>query len=369
MQVPFFAFRDFPAGLQQRVEQALIEELRRNQLILGPTVTVFEQEFSRFLGGGEVIGVGNGYDALVLSLKSLGVQRGDEVLVPANGYIATINAVQQLGATPVFAEPDPHSFNLTAATAASVITSKTNVILPIHLYGQSCELEELLQLCEANGLHLVEDFAQAQGALYKGKPVGTFGKINATSFYPTKNLGAVGDGGAVVTQDEELAHWVRQHHNYGQSKRYEYAQVGVNSRLDSLQAAVLREKLACLNKLNAERRSLAQRYHQALANVGDITLPLPSSTNIEHIYHLYVIQTGRRDALQQYLGQGQIQTLIHYPIPPHYQKAYQHLGYKKGDFPVAEKMAQTCLSLPLFPGMTHAEQDYIVEQIQRFFAS
>ncbi|WP_207435606.1 DegT/DnrJ/EryC1/StrS family aminotransferase [Sabulibacter ruber] len=369
MRIPFFQFRDFPVGLHSRVEQALIEELHRNQLILGPTVTMFEQEFSRFLGGGEVIGVGNGYDALVLSLKSLGVGPGDEVIVPANGYIATINAVQQLGAKPVFAEPDRQSFNLTAASVAPMLTRKTKAILPIHLYGQSCEMEELLQLCKANGIDLVEDFAQAQGALYKGNLVGTFGKINATSFYPTKNLGAAGDGGAVVTQDEELAHWVRQHHNYGQSKRYEYAQVGVNSRLDSLQAAVLREKLQSLRELNTERRRLAKRYHQALTEIGDIAVPTASSANIEHIYHLYVIRTQRRNELKQLLAQQQVQTLIHYPIPPHYQKAYEHLGYKKGDFPIAEELAETCLSLPLFPGMTDSEQDYVIEQIQRFFAS
>ncbi|WP_205502738.1 DegT/DnrJ/EryC1/StrS family aminotransferase [Rufibacter psychrotolerans] len=369
MTVPFNTFRDFPQGLTQEVEEAVITELRSNQLILGPAVTRFEREFAQYLGGGEVIGVGNGYDALVLSLKSLGITQGDEVIVPANGYIATINAVQQLGATPVFAEPDAHTYNLTAQSAASAVTSRTKVLLPIHLYGQACEMDALMQLCQQHDLALVEDFAQAHGAWYKGNRVGTFGKINATSFYPTKNLGAVGDGGAVVTQDEELAHWVRQHHNYGQTRRYEYAQVGVNSRLDSLQAAVLSVKLAALDTLNSERKKLAATYHQQLDAVGDLVLPQVGSDSTDHVYHLYVIRTARRDALQQYLLEKGIQTLIHYPIPPHLQKAYQHLGYKKGDFPITEELAATSLSLPLFPGMTEAEQDYVIEQIQAFFAS
>ncbi|KAA3440812.1 DegT/DnrJ/EryC1/StrS family aminotransferase [Rufibacter hautae] len=367
MKVPFFTFRDFPAGLQQQVENALVTELRKNQLILGPSVTSFEQEFSRFLGGGEVVGVGNGYDALVLCLRALGIGPGHEVVVPANGYIATINAVQQVGAKPVFAEPDGQSYNLTAASVLPVLTAHTKAILPIHLYGQSCELEGLLSLCQKHGLYLVEDFAQAQGALYKGKPVGTFGKINATSFYPTKNLGAVGDGGAVVTHDIDLASWVRQYHNYGQSKRYEYAQAGINSRLDSLQAAVLSVKLAALNTLNAERKRLAAIYHRSLSEVGDILLPVTSSPDTDHIYHLYVIRTHQRNALQQFLREKGIQTLIHYPVPPHLQAAYEQLGYRPGDFPLTEELAANSLSLPLFPGMTEPEQMYVVEQIQQFF--
>jgi dTDP-4-amino-4,6-dideoxygalactose transaminase len=367
MKVPFFEFRDFPAGLQQRIEDALLTELRENQLILGPAVTTFEQEFGQFLGGGEVIGVGNGYDALVISLRALGVGPGDEVVVPANGYIATINAVQQMGARPVFAEPDGLSYNITAESVLPVITRRTKAVLPIHLYGQSCELDGLLALCHTHNLELVEDFAQAQGALYKGKPVGTFGKVNATSFYPTKNLGAVGDGGAVVTQDASMANWVRQYHNYGQSRRYEYAQAGVNSRLDSLQAAVLSVKLSCLNFLNAERKRLAAMYHQALVGLGDLCLPTVSSGNTDHIYHLYVIRTSRRNALQEFLEKKGIKTLVHYPVPPHVQPAYQHLGYRPGDFPLSEELADTSLSLPLFPGMTAQEQAYVIEQIQHFF--
>ncbi|MBC3541261.1 DegT/DnrJ/EryC1/StrS family aminotransferase [Rufibacter sediminis] len=367
MQVPFFTFRDFPAGLQPRVEEALVQEFRKNQLILGPSVTRFEQEFGRYLGGGDVIGVGNGYDALVLSLRALGIGPGDEVVVPANGYIATINAVQQVGAQPVFAEPDHRTYNITAATVLPVLTDRTKVVLPIHLYGQSCGMEDLLTLCQTRQLALVEDFAQAQGARYKGQCVGTFGKINATSFYPTKNLGAAGDGGAVVTQDKTLAEWVRQYHNYGQSKRYEYAQAGVNSRLDSLQAAVLSEKLFSLDELNAERKRLAALYHQHLTGVGDVVLPKVASEDTGHIYHLYVIRTARRDDLQRFLQEKGIQTLVHYPVPPHLQPAYQGLGYRAGDFPLTEELAATSLSLPLFPGMTEAEQAYVLEQLQAFF--
>ncbi|RNI31204.1 DegT/DnrJ/EryC1/StrS family aminotransferase [Rufibacter latericius] len=367
MHVPFFTFRDFPAGLQLRVEIALLTELRKKQLILGPSVTKFEQEFSQYLGGGNVIGVGNGYDALVLSLRSLGIGLGDEVVVPANGYIATINAVQQVGAKPVFAEPDSRTYNITAATIEPVLSTRTKVILPIHLYGQSCELEGLLTLCKQHGLELVEDFAQAQGALYKGKPVGTFGKVNATSFYPTKNLGAVGDGGAVTTQDPVIAEWVRQYHNYGQSRRYEYAQAGINSRLDSLQAAVLSEKLSFLDTLNTERKRLAALYLESLGGLGDLCLPSVSSENTGHIYHLFVVRTHRRDYLQQFLQEKGVQTLIHYPVPPHLQLAYQSLGYRKGDFPLTEELAATSLSLPLFPGMTDKEQTHVIQQIQEFF--
>ncbi|MFB9863942.1 DegT/DnrJ/EryC1/StrS family aminotransferase [Rufibacter immobilis] len=368
MHVPFFTFRDFPAGLEAQVEAALVQEWRKKQFILGPTVSQFEQEFGQYLGGAEVVGVGNGYDALVLSLKALGIGLGHEVIVPSNGYIATINAVQQVGAKPVFAEPDAQSYNLTAATVAPLLTPQTKAVLPIHLYGQSCELDPLLQLCREHHLHLVEDCAQAHGARYKGQMVGTFGAVNAFSFYPTKNLGALGDGGAVVTQDAAVATWLRRHHNYGQSRRYQYAQVGVNSRLDSIQAAVLRVKLSYLETLNTERQRLARQYHQLLYGVGDLVLPTVTSSATGHVYHLYVVRTQHRDALQQYLAQQNVQTLVHYPVPPHYQPAYRPLGYQKGDLPVAEALAATSLSLPLFPGFTEPEQAYVVEQIKRFFS-
>jgi dTDP-4-amino-4,6-dideoxygalactose transaminase len=368
MNVPFNTFRDFPQGLQQQVEEALVAEYRRNRFILGPSVTAFEQAFAHYLGCKEVIGVGNGYDALVLCLRAVGLGQGDEVIVPANGYIATINAVEQVGATPVFAEPDPQTYNITAATVAPVITFRTKALLPIHLYGQPCELDGLLQLCQNHQLVLIEDFAQAHGATYRGKQVGTFGKINATSFYPTKNLGAVGDGGAVATQEEDLATWVRQYHNYGQSRRYEYAQAGINSRLDSLQAAVLSEKLPVLDVLNQERKRLAAVYTKELAGVGDVVMPFVPSPRIDHVYHLYVIRTRQRDSLQQYLQDQGIQTLIHYPVPPHLQVAYEYLGYQKGDFPITEQLAQTSLSLPLFPGMTEQEQTYVIQHITQFFS-
>ncbi|MFC6997628.1 DegT/DnrJ/EryC1/StrS family aminotransferase [Rufibacter roseus] len=367
MQVPFFTFRDFPTGLQDQIESALVKESRRNQFILGTAVTKFEHSFSEYLGGTEVVGVGNGYDALSISLRALGVGPGDEVVVPSNGYIATINAVQQVGATPVFAEPEAQTFNITAATVLPVISARTKAILPIHLYGQPCQMKELLTLCTDKGLELVEDFAQAHGARYKGQTVGTFGKINATSFYPTKNLGALGDGGAVTTFDPQLANWVRQYHNYGQSEKYQYAMAGINSRLDSVQAEVLSVKLQHLNSLNQERQRLAQVYLQTLRGVGDLLLPVIPEPDMEHVYHLFVIRTHFRDALQQYLKEQGISTLVHYPVPPHLQPAYQNLGHQKGSFPVAEELAKTSLSLPLFPGMTEQEQQFVIEQINAFF--
>lgn len=367
MHVPFFTFRDFPVGLQTQVETALITESRKNQLILGESVTAFEQSFADFLGVKHVIGVGNGYDALVICLKALGIGPGDEVVVPSNGYIATINAVQQVGATPVFAEPNRHSFNITAQSVLPVIGQKTKAVLPIHFFGQSCQMADLLELCQAKDLHLVEDFAQAHGASYHGQRVGTFGKINATSFYPTKNLGALGDGGAVTTNDDSLAAWVRKYHNYGQSQKYHYELAGINSRLDSIQAAALSVKLTHLETLNQERKRLAKRYSTALSDIGDLQLPVSKDPAIDHVYHLYVVKTRLRTALQHFLTEKGIGTSVHYPVPPHLQPSYQALSYGRGSFPIAEELAQISLSLPLFPGLTEQEQDYVIEQVTVFF--
>ena len=312
------------------------------------------------------IGVGNGYDALVVALKAAGIGAGDEVIVPANTFIATVNAVVQVSAIPVLAEPNRHTCNLTAAEAAPRITPHTKAIIPVHLYGQACEMRGFLELSKQYNLAIIEDFAQAQGASYKGRPVGSFGRISATSFYPTKNLGALGDGGAVVTSDPALAEYARMYHNYGQQQKYHNQIVGINSRLDTLQAAALRIKLQHLSGLNNERQRLAQVYLTQLQGIGDLLLPV-TAPDCTHVFHIFNIRTKQRDALQLYLSEQGIQTAIHYPVPVHLQVAYTWLGHKKGSFPIAEELAETSLSLPLFPGMAEAEQETVIDCVHAFF--
>lgn len=368
MRVPFFDVRDFPAGILPQMQESLLQSVARKEFILGQDVRDFEAAFAEYLGAEHVMGVGNGYDALVLSLKALGIGTGDEVILPANGYAATINAVEQVGALPVLVEPDPVTYNLRAQEVNAAITSRTKAILPIHLYGQPCFMPDLVKTAQKRSLYLVEDCAQAHGAKVQGQCVGTFGECNAFSFYPTKNLGALGDGGAVVTSDPQRAEFIRKYRNYGQSSRYVFEFVGINSRLDSLQAAVLSRRLTYLEALNTERRRLAEVYRHALAGIEHLTLPA-NALGVTPVYHLFVVRTPGRDALQTYLQQRGIQTHVHYPVPPHLQPAYRHLGFGPGAFPLTEALAATSLSLPLFPGMTAPEQAYVIEQVQQFFAA
>ncbi|TPE44615.1 DegT/DnrJ/EryC1/StrS family aminotransferase [Pontibacter mangrovi] len=369
MQVPFFAFRDFVPGMQRCLEEALVQVAQQHSFILGEEVKGFEQEFGSYLAGGvSVAGVGNGYDALVISLKALGIGSGDEVLLPSNSYMATVNAVLQVGARPVLAEPDKYTYNLTAESAEPLISSKTRVILPVHLYGQACQMDGLLALAQSRSIKLLEDAAQAHGATYNNRFAGTFGEAAAFSFYPTKNLGALGDAGAVVTANQEVLSFALQYRNYGQKQKYVGQVVGINSRLDELQAAVLRVKLRHLDDLNAERQRLAQVYLQELQNTGDLILP-QAAPGCGHVYHIFNIRTKYRNELQAYLQEQGIGTAIHYPVPVHLQPAYKFLGHKAGDFPVAEELAYTSLSLPLFPGLTEAEQQRVVEKVKAFFDS
>ncbi|AKD03419.1 DegT/DnrJ/EryC1/StrS family aminotransferase [Pontibacter korlensis] len=364
--LPYFQFRDFPAGLETQVQQALTQAVAGKQYVLGPQVRSFEQEYAAYLGVGAAVGVGNGYDALVIALKALGVGAGDEVVLPVHTFIATVNAVLQVGAKPVLAEPDKYTYNLTAETASRHITSKTKVVLPVHLYGQVCQMDELLQLALKQGIKVLEDAAQAHGAKYKGTLVGAFGDAAAFSFYPTKNLGALGDAGAVVTSDVAVTAFAKKYRNYGEAQKHMSERVGLNSRLDELQAAVLRVKLQHLNALNAERQRLAQVYLQELQNTGDLILPV-TAPGCDHVYHIFNIRTKYRNRLQSYLLEQGIRTAIHYPVPVHLQPAYTFLGYKAGYFPVAEELASTSLSLPLFPGLSEAEQMRVVEAVKAFF--
>ncbi|QHL87301.1 aminotransferase class I/II-fold pyridoxal phosphate-dependent enzyme [Nibribacter ruber] len=367
MPVPFFELRDFPVGIEAAIQGKVMAELAEKRFVLGPAVEAFEEAFAAYVQVPQAVGVGNGYDALVLSLKALGIGPGDEVLLPGNTYIATINAVQQVGAKPVLVEPDASTYNLSLTGLQEALTPNVKAILPVHLYGQTCDMPTLMQFAQEHGLLVVEDCAQAHGAEVGGQKVGTFGQANAFSFYPTKNLGALGDGGAVTTNNPEVAAFLRQYRNYGQSERYLYEVVGVNSRLDSLQAAVLSVKLQHLQALNAERQLLAGIYLQELQEVGDLILP-ETQAGCGHVYHLFVVRTARRDQLQQYLQTQGITTLIHYPVPAHLQASYAHLGLAKGDLPLTEELALTSVSLPLFPGMTSQEQAAVIIAIKKFFS-
>ncbi|RDV14638.1 DegT/DnrJ/EryC1/StrS family aminotransferase [Pontibacter diazotrophicus] len=364
--IPYFEFRDFPAGSEAAVQTALMEVVVGRHYILGKQLLIFEEAYAAYLGAAAAVGVGNGYDALVLALKGVGIGAGDEVVLPAHTFIATINAVLQVGATPVLVEPDKGTCNITAATAAKAITAKTKAILPVHLYGQVCEMEPLLQLAKDHHLKVVEDAAQAHGATYKEQKAGVFGHASAFSFYPTKNLGALGDAGAVVTNDVAIADFVRMYRNYGEVRKYQSEVIGINSRLDELQAAVLRVKLSYLDSLNTERQRLAAVYLQELQGFDKLILPV-TAPDCNHVYHIFNVRTKHRDALQQQLQEQGIQTAIHYPVSMHLQPAYRFLGYGAGDFPVTEELAKTSLSLPLFPGLEPEEQERVVKAVKRFF--
>jgi len=366
MKIPYLNLKDINLRHQEVLKNTFNEVLDSGWYILGKSVESFEREYADFSETKYCTGVANGLDALILSLKALEVGQGDEVLVPSNTYIASWLAVSYVGAIPIPVEPRLDTCNINPDLIEEKITSKTKVIMPVNLYGQAAELEAICAVAQKYGLFVLEDNAQAQGASYKGKLCGAWGDINATSFYPGKNLGALGDGGAVTTNTEALDRKIRVLRNYGSQKKYYNEIKGVNSRLDELQAAFLSEKLKFLQQDNTERNKLADIYNQELATVGDLVLP-QLAEGATSVYHIYQIRTKQRNELQNYLTQQGIGTVIHYPVPPHLQQAYQELGYRKGDFPIAEEIAETCLSIPLFPGLLEDEQAYIVQTIKKFF--
>ena len=333
--------------------------------VLGEEVKRFEQEYAAFNQVAHTVGVANGLDALVLALRVLGVGPSDEVIVPSNTYIATWLAVTQVGATPVPVEPDPVTSNLDPVLIAAALTPCTRAIMPVHLYGQACRMTEIMALAAQHNLYVVEDNAQAQGATFAGGVTGSFGHVNGTSFYPGKNLGALGDAGAVTTNDAGLAHKVQVLRNYGSQQKYYNEVVGYNSRLDELQAALLRVKLPHLPEWTRQRQQVAAWYDQHLAGIVDLRLPAVAD-GATHVYHLYVVHTPQRAALQQHLTAQGIGTMIHYPVPAHLQQAYQALGFAPGSFPIAEELANTCLSLPMWPGMTEAHVATVADVIRSF---
>ena len=343
---------------RQEYEAAALRVLRSGHYILGDEGAAFEREFAAYTGARYAVGVNSGLDALRLSVRTLGLGAGDEVIVPANTYIATALAVTENGARPVFVEPDEY-FNLSAEHLAAAISPRTKAILVVHLYGQAADMAAILEIAEAHGIPVLEDCAQSHGAHFDGRMTGRFGVMGCFSFYPTKNLGAFGDAGAVVTDSEEMAETLRMMRNYGSKVKYQNEIAGVNSRLDEMQAALLRVGLRHLAADIEERQRIAAAYRAHIVNPW---LELPKKrTAAEHTYHQFVVRSRHRDDFQQYLKEHGVTTLIHYPVPPHLAQCYRALGGKAGDFPLAEKMAAEVLSLPMFNGMTQKEIQYVMD--------
>lgn len=348
---------------QQEFEDKAIEVLRSGWYVLGKEVEQFETEFANYTGSDYCVGLASGLDALWLAFKVLGIGEGDEVLVPANTYIASVMGITINGATPVFVEPDDF-YNIDASALESCVTDKTKAVLAVHLYGQASQMDTIVSFCKKYDLRLVEDCAQSHGACYNGQMTGTFGDIGCFSFYPSKNLGGFGDGGAIVTNDAKIASDMKMYRNYGSRKRYYNEVVGANSRLDELQAGLLRVRLCHMEELTQERKQLAERYTK-LINNSKILLPRVRE-HADSVWHQYVIRCEERDALIRYLEEREIGTIIHYPIPPHLSEAYAYLGKKAGDFPLTERYANTVLSIPMYNGMTTEEQDFVIEALNAF---
>jgi dTDP-4-amino-4,6-dideoxygalactose transaminase len=366
MKIPFLSFTSQNSLIEIEIRAAFERVFQNKWYILGNELLEFEKQYAAYNRVQHCVGVANGLDALHIALKTLKIGPGDEVIVPSNTFIASWLAVSYAGAIIVPVEPDMATYNLDPDKIEAAITVKTKAIMPVHLYGQACQMDAIMQIAKKHNLFVIEDNAQAHGAAYNGKLTGSFGDINATSFYPTKNLGAFGDAGALTTNNAALARQAMLLRNYGSETKYHNEVIGVNSRLDELQAAFLSVKLKYINGWTNERKNIAAIYTEQLTGIEGLTLPAIAPA-ADHVYHLYVIRTQKRAELKDYLTGKGIGTAIHYPIPCHLQQAYQHLGYKKGDFPIAEHLAETCLSLPLNPGMTEEETNYVAEAISAFY--
>jgi dTDP-4-amino-4,6-dideoxygalactose transaminase len=366
--VPFVDLVAQYQSIAEEIDRAFHEVTASAQYILGTRVERFEKEFAQFVGSEHAVGVGSGLDALHLGLLALELGPGDEVIVPANTYIATALAVSAVGADVVLVECDPATYNIDPNAVAAAVTSRTRALLPVHFTGQAAEMRPLLELAASNDLAVVEDAAQAHGTLYKGRPCGSLGNLACFSFYPGKNLGAYGDAGMVTTNDAKVAERTRRLRNYGERAKYDHVVKGVNSRLDGLQAAFLSVKLAHLPTWNEARLGHADEYATELAGVGDLVLQKRSQAST-HVYHLFVVETAERDALREHLTERGIQTGIHYPIPIHLQEAYRDLGLAPGAFPQAERLARQSLSLPMYPELTSAQIGTVTAAVREFFDS
>lgn len=364
MKIPFVTFKPLEAELDKDIRDAFDRVYTRSWYIEGVEDEKFEKVFAEYCNSKYCVGVGNGLDALFLALKALNVKDGDEVIVPSNTYIATALAVTYIGATPVFVEPDIRTFNIDPAKIEKAITEKTKAIMPVHLYGQACDMEPIMKIAKKYNLLVVEDCAQAHGATYKGKVVGSFGDVAGFSFYPGKNLGALGDAGAIVTNNEELAKKVRALGNYGSDYKYHHVYQGNNSRLDELQAAFLAAKLPLLEKVNDNRRSIADKYLAGINN-PKVILPFVPDYAVP-VWHIFGIRCKRRTELENFLNDAGIGTNKHYPIPMHLQDCYKDLGFKEGDFPIAEEISSSELSIPMYYGMTDDEVQYVIDKVNEF---
>ncbi len=364
--IPFNSFKKHTLLYKKEILDSIENVFDSQWYVLGNEVDNFESNYSNLTKVKNTVGVASGLDALVIALKALNVGPTDEVIVPSNTYIATWLAISAVGAKIIPVEPDINTFNICPISIEKAITKNTKVIMPVHLYGQSCDMDAIMKIAKKYNLFVVEDNAQSQLGTWNGKYTGSFGDINATSFYPTKNLGAIGEAGAITTNTECYKDFVKTYRNYGSNEKYVNIIKGVNSRIDELQAGILNVKLKYLKEFTKERKEIAARYNNNLKDLREINIPYVSP-EADHVYHLYVIKTSKREELIKFLLKNDIQTGIHYPIPPHLQKAYSELGFKKGDFPIAEHMSKTCLSLPLYPGLTFEEVDLVCDRIKEFY--
>ena len=361
MKIPFVSFLPMEKELNDDLRGAFDRVFTRSWYIEGVEDEAFEKAFAAYCETKYCVGVGNGLDALMLALKALGIGEDDEVIVPSNTYIATALAVTYVGATPVFVEPKIETFNINPERIEQAITEKTKAIMPVHLYGQACDMDPIMEIARKHGLKVVEDCAQAHGATYKGQKVGTFGDVAGFSFYPGKNLGALGDAGAVVTNNEELAAKIRALGNYGSDYKYHHIYKGNNSRLDELQAAFLAAKLPHLERMNVERRRIAAMYSEGIKNEKVILPYVPG--DMVPVWHIYGIRCKDRDALEKHLNEKGIGTNKHYPIPMHMQECYKDLNIPEGVLPIAEEISATELSIPMYYGMTDDEVKYVIDSI------
>ena len=358
MKVPFLDLKAHHAPLTEEFERAIREVIESSAFAGGPFVERFEEEFASFCGSSYAIGVGNGTDALWLALLALGIGEGDEVITVPNTFIATAEAITYCKARPVFVDVDPDTFTMNPAELEKSLTKKTKAIIPVHLFGQPADMDSILEFARANGLFVVEDAAQAHGAQYKGQKAGTMGDGGCFSFYPGKNLGAFGEAGAVVTNDPELRKQIQMLRDHGQSRKYYHSTMGWNCRMDGIQAAILSIKLSHLDKANSLRRKHALEYNQAFAGIDEVLTPFEAKY-ARHVYHVYAVRVQERDAVLRHLQEKGVGCAVHYPVPVHLQEAGRNLGYTKGAFPIAEKLADEFLSLPMFPELTEEQIEYV----------
>ena len=348
---------------QAEFEKKALEVLRSGWYVLGKEVEAFEQEFAAYIGTGFCVGVGSGLDALWLGIRALGIGKRDEVIVQGNTYIASVMGITMNGATPIFVEPDSF-YQIDVDKIEEKITDRTKALMVVHLYGHVAQMDKITQLCRRYEIRLIEDCAQSHGAMYGKDKTGSFGDVSCFSFYPSKNLGGFGEGGAVVTNDESIAKTIRILRNYGSEKRYYNQVVGTNSRLDDIQAGLLRIRLKHLEEITQEREQLAANYTKGICN-PQIILP-GERVGTRSVWHQYVLRSKNREHFQKYLGENEVETAIHYPIPPHLSEAYSHLGYREGDLPITECNAREVLSVPMFSGMTKEEQEWVIDVINKY---